>query len=386
MKQAPTLNDLYKESSKFYLIHFKDQFTRGGEALLPSLLEMPLAACVTDESGYFEMANDAFCQLYQYNSEQLVGQHFTMLAPAVSRTERNTLNTHFFASKEELSNEWQDRKKDGSPVDVFASAAYITVNNKPKKVTFLVDITRLKQAEAHLKNDVEKLKKTIKQQDEALELLLHDIKGPIGNIIAMAEFMDSEVVTGDHRQEFMDRILSSAKKAYYLADRFSSIVKIEKGEYQPNPEFLDMYVFINNAWIDVSQMAASKNINLSYNLSSENNLSFRTDRFLLNIALSNLLKNAVEASPPGKDINISLEKKDHLILQVHNSGEIPMSIQQHFFEKYTSTKKINGSGLGTYLANKAIMILGGSISFSSSIEAGTLIIIELPEAEPSQLA
>ncbi|PRP66440.1 ATP-binding protein [Nonlabens agnitus] len=59
-------------------------------------------------------------------------------------------------------------------------------------------------------------------------------------------------------------------------------------------------------------------------------------------------------------------------------GMIPEEIQPTFFEKYTTSGKDRGTGLGTYIAKMIAGFHGGNISFISSKEQGTTLFVVLP--------
>ena len=95
--------------------------------------------------------------------------------------------------------------------------------------------------------------------------------------------------------------------------------------------------------------------------------------------LSNLFKNALEASPRNEKIQISLSKENECLISIHNQGAVPEDIRDNFFEKYTTSGKHGGTGLGTYSAKLIAETLGGSIiTMASSEKLGTMITLSFP--------
>ena len=107
---------------------------------------------------------------------------------------------------------------------------------------------------------------------------------------------------------------------------------------------------------------------------------------LLQTLFSNLLQNALEASPAGGKIVVTFntakpataENDATLAIEIHNSGAIPQDIQQRFFQKYATSGKPGGTGLGTYSALLIAEAHGGGISFTSSEADGTRVLVTLP--------
>lgn len=109
----------------------------------------------------------------------------------------------------------------------------------------------------------------------------------------------------------------------------------------------------------------------------------KTDRTLLYRVLSNMMKNALEASPDGATVTIDCASAgDRYEFRVHNATFMPQKVQLQLFQRSFSTKG-TGRGLGTYsmklLAEK---YLNGIVSFISDPEHGTTFIVSLPLAPP----
>jgi signal transduction histidine kinase len=66
-----------------------------------------------------------------------------------------------------------------------------------------------------------------------------------------------------------------------------------------------------------------------------------------------------------------------LLMQMRNPGDVPQEICEHFFEKYATWGKTEGTGLGTYSARLAVEIQGGRIAMHSR-EGVTTLDVWLP--------
>jgi signal transduction histidine kinase len=94
--------------------------------------------------------------------------------------------------------------------------------------------------------------------------------------------------------------------------------------------------------------------------------------------LINIVKNALEATPPHGRIRLWCEREESSItFKVWNVGEMPPEVALRVFQRYFSTKD-QGRGLGTY----SIKLIGeqylkGSVDFTTSSE-GTVFSFRLP--------
>lgn len=103
------------------------------------------------------------------------------------------------------------------------------------------------------------------------------------------------------------------------------------------------------------------------------------DRSLLGRVLGNMVKNALEADPPGSEITVScVERGGRIIFSVNNRSFMPSIVQLQIFNRSFSSKG-KGRGLGTYsmklLSEK---YLQGKVYFDSSNEKGTTFYAEYP--------
>jgi signal transduction histidine kinase len=95
--------------------------------------------------------------------------------------------------------------------------------------------------------------------------------------------------------------------------------------------------------------------------------------------LLNLVKNAVEASPPGGLIRISLAReRDDLVLEITNAGDLlsPETLQRAFEPFYTTKPK--GTGLGLGLVKRVVEEHGGTVVLSSDPMLGNRLTLRLP--------
>ena len=80
----------------------------------------------------------------------------------------------------------------------------------------------------------------------------------------------------------------------------------------------------------------------------------------------------------GKPIEVFLKKSTANMISIHNNGTVPMELSDCFFEKYKTSGKTGGTGLGTYSARLMAETQRGSISMRSSAKEGTFVTISLP--------
>lgn len=113
----------------------------------------PIGICVTDAEGRFEMVNPAYCELYGYTEQELLGQPFTLVVPEDNRQRLADLHARFIAgdSEQETPHEWEVTGKEGETRNILAAAARIKdAHGQVKKVTYVIDISERKALEQRL--------------------------------------------------------------------------------------------------------------------------------------------------------------------------------------------------------------------------------------------
>ena len=116
-------------------------------------------------------------------------------------------------------------------------------------------------------------------------------------------------------------------------------------------------------------------------------LMIRGDGLLLQQAIMNLLRNALEAMPEGGDLDLATEARtvrgqEEIMVRIADSGPgfLPHQMDRLFQPFYTT--KPAGTGLGLCLARKYVRAHGGDIAVGSRPGKGTEVRIMLPVTAP----
>ncbi len=127
----------------------QEQAIRAGAERLRTIIEkIPVGVCITNTDYQFEYVNPAYCAIYHYTKEELIGQSFTIVLPEPERVSGAEKHDKFMQEGTEIRGEWHTMTKEGTQLTILAdAAAIIGEDGNPKKVTFVVDITDIKRNE-----------------------------------------------------------------------------------------------------------------------------------------------------------------------------------------------------------------------------------------------
>jgi signal transduction histidine kinase len=104
-------------------------------------------------------------------------------------------------------------------------------------------------------------------------------------------------------------------------------------------------------------------------------------------ALRNVVRNAVEHSPPGAAVEVAVRRTDAVAQAVvtdHGEG-MPPEVLGHVFDRFyrgdaARSRRQGGSGLGLAIAHWALRGMGGDLTVESEVGAGTRVTLTLPAA------
>jgi signal transduction histidine kinase len=108
------------------------------------------------------------------------------------------------------------------------------------------------------------------------------------------------------------------------------------------------------------------------------------DETQLELALSNLVTNALDAMPDGGHLTVTATTEpDRAIVEVADSGSgIAPDVIDRIFEPWVTTKpEGRGTGLGLSIARDVVQRMGGTIGAATRPGGGTVLRITLPSAD-----
>jgi len=233
----------------------------------------------------------------------------------------------------------------------------------------LTDITEEKRLEK-LRSDVERI-------------VRHDMKSPLIGIAGLARLLLKENLSQKQRS-FALTIYQSGLKLLRMINNTMSLLQIEQGTYSLKADKIDLVEILFSLHEEFLPTVENKKVELNYflegrSMTRKDSLNLKGEKILLESLFANLLQNALDASPEGAKVTVSISLQDETCLvDIHNQGAVPESIRDRFFERYVTYGKQYGTGLGTYSAMLIARAHGGNISFTTSREEGTHLLVTLP--------
>lgn len=207
------------------------------------------------------------------------------------------------------------------------------------------------------------------------KIFYHDVMNVAGGLRGFFDVCDS--ISEEDRKYY---IRMGASLSQQIIDEISSqrlLTQAENKEHVVEIIPIESLGLIQQLANDLQFIEAAKGKKIVVNENSVTEI-VNTDPVLLRRVLTNMIKNALEASKTGEIVTISAEKLDQKTkFSVHNPKFMPRDIEMQVFMRSFSTKGTQ-RGLGTYsmkiLGEK---LLGGTVNFSTSEAEGTTFYIIL---------
>lgn len=242
----------------------------------------------------------------------------------------------------------------------------------------------LHEAQLKLESQNKELLLAAKLREDVEMITRHDLKSPLNIILAYPDMM---LMNGDLTEKQVDALNRIQSAGYRMLDMINhslDLYKMETGGYKFNASEINLVDIIFSAVGECKSVCSAKDVSIQLFKNSEellpsDNFMVVGEDMLCHTLFSNLLKNAVEASPINAVVKLVVSNVDDFsVVSIQNEGQVPVEMHDCFFDKYATFGKNNGTGLGTYSARLSAEIQKGSIAMSSSETAGTLLKISLP--------
>ncbi|GEA10607.1 ATP-binding protein [Alteromonas sp. KUL49] len=217
--------------------------------------------------------------------------------------------------------------------------------------------------------NVEQLIKSTEREawQKMTRVLSHEINNSMAPIKSLAESLLELLGTEQQNPKIssaLEVIINRSGSLMGFVDRYASLNQV----YEPDIKSLDIDVLIN-------KVAGLFECDVRYKKSG---IQIQSDEIMLEQVLINLLKNATEASPKGKPIEISVKKINMTVkVLIKDQGPGIANIDNLFVPFYTT--KANGKGIGLSLCRNILEQLNGRLELKNRDDrAGAEAVINLP--------
>ncbi len=198
--------------------------------------------------------------------------------------------------------------------------------------------------------------------------IAHQINNPLASIMGYAESL--EMTCEDENIKRKARVI--IKQARKCAETVRKLLEIGK-PIEGKPQYINPEEVTVDAVTMLSPKAKKKGVSISFK-SNLNGSRLYAFPWQIEQVLVNLIDNAIDASPEGEVVEVTLtEEKGKIVWRIRDKGPgIPEEEIEKIFKPFYTTKD-HGTGLGLPLARRFVKNMGGDLKVKSSKGAGTTV-------------
>ncbi len=311
--------------------------------------------------GTVKLINLQGAQMLRCKREDLIGRNLAESVPGAAA---------FMEADSGSYREIELHAPDGMNIPIgFSSTYYYGANGEHEGVIVdYRDLTEIKTLQSELIS-----KEGFVAMGKVVAGVAHEIKNPLFGISSIAQIFERELNNAEH-QELARALLSETQRLNQLVEELLIYGR-------PMKLTLDR-CDLRLLWQEVFELhkreIEKKSITITgdYNLRSP--IVYLDARQIRQVFL-NLLRNSLEATAPGGEINIKLLLEDrYIIFKIADTGAgIPAAIMGRVFDLFFTTKP-KGTGLGLAICRKIVHDHGGEIAIESEERKGTTVTVRLP--------
>lgn len=252
-------------------------------------------------------------------------------------------------------------------------------------------LTRVNNELANLQRELAQKNAELQTLNETknrfLGMAAHDLRSPLGVIMAYAQFLEAEAtpVLNEEQREFVAAIHRTSEFMLNLVTDLLDVSTIESGRLELQRVSIDVAALVERNVTLNRTLAARKRIAVDFVPSAVGPVQAELDAGKIQQVLNNLLTNAVNYSHADTRVIVTLEASpESVTVSVRDQGQgIPAEELPKLFRPFGRTR-VRGTageqstGLGLAIARRIVEGHGGEIAVESQVGRGSEFRVVLP--------
>lgn len=216
------------------------------------------------------------------------------------------------------------------------------------------------------------------QQQNLMMAITHELKTPIAVAKLNLETLQKRKLDETRQQRLIENTIQETNRLNTLCSNILLSSQIDAGRYSLSKEEINFSELVKKCAGDFITRFPKRSIHTSIT----EDIFLQGDHLMLQLAINNLIDNALKYSPKETAVTIALQQqRNEIQLSVADEGRgIAASEKKKIFDKYyrignKATKEAKGTGLGLYLTKKIIQQHKASIFLKDNIPTGSNFVI-----------
>lgn len=318
--------------------------------------------------------------LYGYSAAEMLGQHVSLLTPPDREREIHEILARIRAGEPVPTFETVRKRRDGTLIDVSlaVSPIYDEFNVVIGASAIARDITERKRAE-------ERVQRTVRQRDQFLAMLSHELRNPLAAMLNAARVLDEPDIEESIKKQSYTVMQRQARHMARLLDDLLDVSRMRQDKIEMRKEVIDLGKTVESVLDAVRPTMRDAMVELEVK-PPEHPIIVNADPTRIIQLQVNLLVNAAKYTPSGRRVRYALGAEDgEAVIRVKDEGiGIASDMLEEIFEPFvqaghTAERANQGMGLGLALVRSIAKAHGGSVrALSPGLERGSEFVVRLP--------
>ncbi len=370
---------------------------RAGE--IASLVDATADAVIgTTPIGVITSWNRGAEEIYGWKAAEVVGRPLALVVPPATRDEVARSMRRLAQGTTAIRHQAAGLHRDGHEIDVDLTVCPVFAAGRLVAVSTVVrDISAQVKAEAEreqllneLADQNEQLREFDRLKDEFVASVSHELRTPLTSIRGYLELMRDDNVLNDEHEEMLGIVDRNAERLLGLVNDLLFAAQVAAGSpIKLAVEQFDLADIVADATAAAAPRAENGGVVLEVEAEPT---PLQADATRIAQVADNLISNAIKFTPPGGIVRVVLSSDaDDAVLTVSDSGMgIADDEQADLFSRFHRTKAakkgaIPGTGLGLSIVKSIVAAHGGTVTFESTVGAGTSFVVTLPRVPVAAL-
>ena len=353
LESARYLDDLRRQAEEYRILHANTQ----------RIIESSAAAIlVCDAGGRILSANGEAADIFSRGAAALVGQALGELV-VLPEEWQGQLPLH--ADNAESTTRTPESRR----VVLAVSVLELESGSFNGRVVVLQDVTEMRD-----------LQDRMREQERLASLgrlasgLAHEINTPLTGIVSFAQMLGEMTGGDDPRSPLVSKLVDQSFRVSRIVSNLHEAVRGSGGD---------------KTVLDLAEVARRAAMDAARSLGDVDRVTFipPAEKVVVwgspgpvELAVSNLVRNAIEASPAGVEVSVTVSAEPEwgvVVVQDRGPG-VPTELRDKVFQPFFTTKtERGGTGLGLAITRDMISQLGGHVQLDAGAEGGTRAVVRM---------
>jgi CheY-like chemotaxis protein/nitrogen-specific signal transduction histidine kinase len=241
----------------------------------------------------------------------------------------------------------------------------------------------LEESQARLVEAKEAAEAANRAKSSFLANVSHELRTPLNSILGYTQLMLRDQNQPEEKRRRLTTVLSSGEHLLNMINEILDLAKVESGTITINAQPVQLKPLLNNLADEFQLRANQKQLRFTYSSDHSVQEWISTDPIRLKQVLYNLVGNSIKFTDRGEVALRVSRVKDRIRIEVRDTGRgIPAAEIQHLFKPFyqaTNNDQAGGGvGLGLFISQRIVRLLGGALEVSSEEGEGSNFWFELP--------